>query len=94
MYRDGGFDIGDAPIGVPTLFITGDRDGCLMLALSDRQEKLFSGKYERQIWPEVGHFPHIERAELSAAAVLAWFNDSARRPASHRTATQENGSES
>lgn len=73
MYREGGFDVAAAPIAVPTLFIAGANDGCLLPALSDGQDELFTRGYEREIWPGVGHFPHLEELERSARAVTGWF---------------------
>lgn len=73
MYRAGGFDIGDDPIAVPLLFIAGADDGCLMPGLADGQERLFTGEYRREIWPDVGHFPQLEQSDRVADAAARWF---------------------
>lgn len=80
MYREGGFEIGKDPIATPTLFVCGDQDGCLLPALSDGQDALFTGGYQRQVWNDVGHFPHLEQLARTADAVLAWFSTHDPRP--------------
>lgn len=79
MYRDGDFDVPDDPIGVRTLFIAGENDGCLLPQLSDGQEALFTEGYEREVWEGVGHFPHLEQPSRAAESALRWF-DPRRRP--------------
>lgn len=76
MYRGGGFGIGPRPISVPTLFITGADDGCVLPQMSDGQELLFSSAYEREVWERTGHFPHLEHPERTSAAVERWFANS------------------
>lgn len=73
MYRGGGFSVGTRRIPVPTLFITGEADGCSLPAMSNGQQQYFSGPYERQIWPGVGHFPQLENPERTAKAVHDWL---------------------
>jgi pimeloyl-ACP methyl ester carboxylesterase len=73
MYREGGFDVPADPIAVPTLFITGEKDGCLLPQLSNGQDAIFTNGYKRELWSDVGHFPHLEQPSRSAKAIVAWF---------------------
>ncbi len=73
MYRGGGFEIGQRPIPVPTLFIAGNDDGCILPEMSDGQESLFSTSYRRERWEGAGHFPHLEQPGRTAAAVRDWL---------------------
>lgn len=41
MYRAGGFNVAEQPIGVPALYICGADDGCALPHLADGQEALF-----------------------------------------------------
>lgn len=74
MYRAGGFDLPAEPIAVPTLFIAGADDGCLLPQLAKGQEELFQGGYEALELPGVGHFPHLERPDQVAEAAIRWFS--------------------
>lgn len=74
MYREGGFEVPADPIAVPTLFIAGEKDGCLLPRLSDGQDAIFTKRYARELWPEVGHFPHLEQPVRVAEAIVAWFS--------------------
>lgn len=76
MYREGSFDVPADPIAVPLLFIAGANDGCLLPQLADGQEDLFTRGYERETWPNVGHFPHLERPNDVANAASRWFGRS------------------
>lgn len=73
MYREGGFDVPATPIAVPTLFIGGTDDGCLLPELARGQDALFTQGYAAEIWKGVGHFPHLERPYEIARAALDWF---------------------
>lgn len=73
MYRGGGFTIGDARIDVPTLFIAGRDDRCISPRMSHGQERYFSGRYRRECWEGVGHFPHLERPQRMLDAAVSWF---------------------
>lgn len=72
MYRAGGFDVPAVPIAVPTLFIGGADDGCLLPELARGQDALFTRGYATQTWQGVGHFPHLERPDQTACSVLDW----------------------
>lgn len=73
MYRGGGFEVKGGPIRVPTLFLTGEMDGCSLPAMSDGQERAFSVAYERRILPGVGHFPQLEAPSVVSRAAGDWF---------------------
>jgi len=79
MYRGGGFDIPAAPIAVPTLFVAGADDGCSLPGMADGQEALFTCRYAAQVWPGVGHFPHLERPADTVRAVRDWLGDDSGR---------------
>jgi len=74
MYRAGGFGIGTDPIATPTLFLCGADDGCALPGLARGQDAFFTDGYCEQTWPGVGHFPHLERPDRTAAAVRDWLD--------------------
>lgn len=78
MYRAGGFDVPAVPVDVPALFVTGADDGCARPALAHGQEGLFPRGYRAETWAGVGHYPHLEDPERTAAAVLEWFGSGGR----------------
>jgi pimeloyl-ACP methyl ester carboxylesterase len=57
-------------ITVPTLSVCGADDGCALPGLADGQEALFTGDHATQVQDGTGHFPHLERPERTAEAVL------------------------
>lgn len=73
MYRAGGFDVPEEVVQVPTLFIAGARDGCLLPAVAEGQQRLFPAGYGSMLWDGVGHFPHLERPTETSAAVREWI---------------------
>jgi pimeloyl-ACP methyl ester carboxylesterase len=74
MYRAGGFGSARDPICVPTLVITGGRDGCALPSLADGQEALFTSGYEAHLWDDVGHYPHLEEPGRTAETVRRWIS--------------------
>ena len=74
MYRAGGFGAGTRPISVPTLYLTGAKDGCALPELAAGQEELFTGPYQAETWPGVGHFPHHEDPARTHRAVADWLH--------------------
>lgn len=58
-------------ISVPTTLLHGADDGATLPETSAGKESLFSGGYERQVIPGVGHFIQREQPEAVIAAVLA-----------------------
>ena len=56
----------------PTLYLHGNRDGCVDVALvSDAERHLASGS-RMDIIEDAGHFPHLERAVAVNERILAW----------------------
>ncbi len=63
-----------APVlSVPTLVLHGELDGASLPATSDRKAHLFTGRYERQVLPGVGHFPQREAPHKVAQAILKFI---------------------
>ena len=59
-------------IMTPLLALHGEHDGCVLPPKLD-DSKRFSGAYERQIVPGVGHFLHLEQPALIAERVTTWL---------------------
>lgn len=59
-------------IGVPTLHLQGERDGCIAVAACQGEERYFSGPFERRILPGVGHFAPLEAPRAVADAIADW----------------------
>jgi pimeloyl-ACP methyl ester carboxylesterase len=55
------------------LVLHGALDGASLPATSANQEKFFSGRYERQVLPGVGHFPQREAPLKVAQAILKFI---------------------
>lgn len=81
----GGFTVAEEPIAVPTLFVGGADDGCARPFLTEGQDALFTAGYRAETWLGTGHFPHLERPERTAAAVLDWFAGSVGRASTDST---------
>jgi pimeloyl-ACP methyl ester carboxylesterase len=63
-----------APVlALPTLVLHGALDGASLPATSANKEKFFSGRYERQVLPGVGHFPQREAPLKVAQAILKFI---------------------
>jgi pimeloyl-ACP methyl ester carboxylesterase len=60
------------PIATPLLQLHGADDGCILPPSSDDRSR-FSGPYEREILPGVGHFLHIEAPGPIAERVAGWL---------------------
>ncbi|MBT8467765.1 MAG: alpha/beta hydrolase [Deltaproteobacteria bacterium] len=65
--------IGASPIVVPTIYLHGERDGCIGPQIADGQEKHFSALFETVKLADAGHFLHLERPGEVNAAILRWF---------------------
>lgn len=61
------------PIVVPTIYLHGERDGCIDLEMAEGQRKHFSALFEQLSLVDVGHFLHLERPEEVNEAVSRWF---------------------
>jgi pimeloyl-ACP methyl ester carboxylesterase len=60
-------------ISVPTLVLHGVIDACNDPATSENKEKFFTGRYERKLLPNVGHFPQREDPEAVAREIISWL---------------------
>lgn len=56
--------IGVKTIDVPTLYIHGAEDGCIGADISEGMEPFFTGRFEKQIVENAGHFVHQEKPEI------------------------------
>jgi pimeloyl-ACP methyl ester carboxylesterase len=61
------------PIVVPTIYLHGERDGCMVPGMADDQEEHFSALFEMVKLADAGHFLHLERPAEVNAAILRWF---------------------
>ena len=61
------------PIVVPTLYLHGERDGCIGPEITRGQDAHFSALFEQTILAEAGHFVHLERPAEVNAAIVDWF---------------------
>ncbi|MEM7137810.1 MAG: alpha/beta hydrolase [Myxococcota bacterium] len=60
------------PIPVPTLYLHGERDGCMAVSLGAGQEKYFSAMFDTVRLAEAGHFLHLERPAEVNEAIAEW----------------------
>jgi len=65
--------IGAAPIAVPTIYLHGERDGCIGPELAEGQERHFSAPFDMVTLADAGHFLHLERPAEVNGAILSWF---------------------
>jgi len=61
------------PIPVPTLYLHGERCGCVGVELIGGQERYFSALFETVRLAEAGHFLHLERPTEVNEAIQNWF---------------------
>lgn len=66
--------LGERPIVVPTMYLHGERDGCIDPSLADGQEAHFSALFETIRFADAGHFLHLERPDEVNAAISRWFD--------------------
>jgi pimeloyl-ACP methyl ester carboxylesterase len=76
QYREGEEIVLAAQVQTPTLILWGDRDRNKPLAEAVRLQALLPGS-KIVHFPEAGHYVHEEAAPAAAAAIQAWFADSA-----------------
>jgi pimeloyl-ACP methyl ester carboxylesterase len=60
-------------VHVPTLMLHGELDGASLPASSEGKESFFTGPYERQVLPGVGHFPPRERPGQVSDLILSFL---------------------
>jgi pimeloyl-ACP methyl ester carboxylesterase len=63
----------NAPIRVPTLYVHGADDGCIGVEVSEGVERGFTGRFEKRVIPNAGHFPHQERPEEFNSLLLTFL---------------------
>jgi len=61
------------PIPVPTLYLHGERDGCISVEMAKGQGRQFSALFEMLRLAEAGHFVHLERPAVVNPAIRTWF---------------------
>jgi pimeloyl-ACP methyl ester carboxylesterase len=61
------------PIPVPTLYLHGERDGCIGVDLIDGQERYHGALFETVRLAEAGHFLHLERPDQTNQLIDDWF---------------------
>jgi pimeloyl-ACP methyl ester carboxylesterase len=63
------------PIEVPTVYLHGERDGCIGPEMADGQERYFNALFETVKLADAGHFLHLERPAEVNAAIVRWFEE-------------------
>jgi pimeloyl-ACP methyl ester carboxylesterase len=61
------------PIVVPTIYLHGERDGCIGPEIARGQEGHFSALFEQVMLADAGHFVHLERPAEVNDAIAGWF---------------------
>jgi pimeloyl-ACP methyl ester carboxylesterase len=60
-------------IRVPVLHLQGAQDGCVGAEMGEGQERWFEGPFESKTIPGAGHWLHMERPDVVASEIAAWF---------------------
>jgi pimeloyl-ACP methyl ester carboxylesterase len=58
-----------APIGVPCLNVHGADDGCIGVGVTQDMHKHFTGRFERVVIDQAGHFVHVEQPQIFNATL-------------------------
>jgi len=66
-------------ISVPTTFVYGTEDGCILAGSSEEQHKYFTGPYERVAIKGAGHIPHQEDPRAVTKLLQRFLDDIQRR---------------
>jgi pimeloyl-ACP methyl ester carboxylesterase len=56
----------------PTLYLHGDRDGCIDIALAADATRHLAPGSRMDVIEQAGHFPHLEQAAAVNGRILAW----------------------
>jgi pimeloyl-ACP methyl ester carboxylesterase len=59
---------------IPSLVIHGSCDGVNPLISSEGKEAFFRSRYQRKVFPGIGHFPQREDPESTAQTILSFLN--------------------
>lgn len=65
--------LSSGPIVVPTIYLHGERDGCVGPDIVEGQHGYFSSLFEQLILADAGHFVHLERPTVVDEAIVKWF---------------------
>ncbi len=60
-------------ITVPTLYLHGEQDGCMLYAIGEGQARHFTRGFASECLDDVGHFLHLEAPERVAEKILAFL---------------------
>jgi pimeloyl-ACP methyl ester carboxylesterase len=66
---------GAGPIVVPTIYLCGERDGCIGPEMAEGQAEHFSALFETVSLADAGHFLHLERPAEVNGSILRWFEE-------------------
>ena len=72
-YRAMPFDGDPTPLDQPTLYLIGDRDGCVTAGAGAGQERFFAGEFRSEVVHGKGHFLHLESPEVVTPKVVDWM---------------------
>lgn len=61
------------PVPQPTLYLHGQRDGCISPTLGEGAEEYLGPGSRRLLVPDAGHFLHLESPELVSRAILEFL---------------------
>lgn len=74
-YRRMAFSGPEGMIATPLLFLSGEADGCVAVAVSKGQEQYFSGPFRHDHIPGAGHFMHLEKPDDVLPKITSWLVD-------------------
>ena len=74
-YRAMPFSGDETRLATPLLYLIGDRDGCVLPAAGQGQERFFTGPFRSVVVPGPGHFLHLERPDLVEPLVVDWLRE-------------------
>ena len=68
----------------PTLYLHGDRDGCIDVALVADAQTHLAQNSRLEVIEGVGHFLHVQRPRAVNERILAWILSQTHQPAGSR----------
>ena len=72
-YRAMPFSGDETKLAQPTLYLIGDRDGCVMVEAGAGQERFFTGEFRSDVVAGAGHFLHLEQPDVVVPKVVNWM---------------------